>query len=1267
MDGGLPDLYKHPRQWFQYFDADRNGYLDRQECTIALAATFPFLTEDHLDSILETIWRRYDPNNTNVISVEQFIRKGGMCDMLQITFPSQSASPPQVVPGRDQSYSPSHGSSPEYRQRQQVNSYGHVPPGPEIRQHQNINVPGNRQYFVPSSQSASNPPSLSPVQSAPPVGPSPPRTAGSGPREQPPDYSNPYGSSGPALPNSPGQQAPQQVQQQAPQQPGRGTRQFGDPVSAPQNPRVVPSQPQLNQLPQYSTQGRQQQPQNVAGAVPAPAQGRQPQPPSYQDVSPVRQQPSNSQPANLGARSQPPAYNSVAVPPVMVIRQEMSQSQQDSGRNGLSSSRSPPPPAYNEVKRNNNVLSSNSSDLYSTKQFQAASMDSEVGTARSRSQYSSRSVESHGPGSSRQQARPQQQLDECPVNIFENPRLWFQFFDKNHNGYLEKQECDYAFACTFRDMEPSTIQAVIDGLWDDFVNPRTRQLSADDFVKPHGLCDMILSSLPNIQKPKPTVSSRSEESNQASARQQRKTVAPLSTDECPVSIFDNSRLWFQYFDKDHNGYLDKRECEHAFACTFKDMDPATITGILEGLWEDFVNPRTRQLSVEDFVRPNGLCDMILSSLPKAQSSVQKQASASSPRASAAPKQSSRTPPQQTEECPVDIFENPRLWFQFFDRNHNGNLEKQECEHAFACTFKDMDRDTIKGIIEGLWDDFVNAQTHQISVDDFVKPHGLCDMILTSFPNSRKRSTANSGATSSGPVVVPPATNSSPRAGNRQSPRSGGAFFSDKSCPYDISTDPEAWFRYFDADHNGSLDKTECEKAFVTTFPDMDVGSIKELIGGMWDEFVNPATHKLEVKDFTRSGGMCELILQQLGRPTPSNRSPATSKANSSPRANTAPSRSVDSTPPTETVVERKQEARVTCPYDIYENPRQWFQFFDADGSGTLDMEECCEALQATFTELEPAVIEGMLEDMWEDFVNPETQLMNADDFVKDDGLCDTILQQLPRPTPKASKAAGKNASPVVPVRPNPNIQARDVPDIFVSPRQWFQHFDKDDSGTLDKDELQHAFEDTFPESDSGMIDAMIEDMWDGFVNPKTKLLSIDDFVRDDGLCDTILEQMGKKTHRPNTSPVKRPTGKPAAKGSPASNILGYLGMGKATGRRKALFVGANYYGTEGILQSSVHDCQIMKTLLTDVFEWELKQDVNMKILRDNTTNMKIRPNRKNIVDGLSWLVDGAKKGDVLFFHYSGHSAQIFDNKLGRTVECIVPGIVNVNFMTVVVL
>ncbi len=106
--------------------------------------------------------------------------------------------------------------------------------------------------------------------------------------------------------------------------------------------------------------------------------------------------------------------------------------------------------------------------------------------------------------------------------------------------------------------------------------------------------------------------------------------------------------------------------------------------------------------------------------------------------------------------------------------------------------------------------------------------------------------------------------------------------------------------------------------------------------------------------------------------------------------------------------------------------------------------------------------------------------------------------------------------------------------------------------------------------------------------------------------------------------------------------------------RKALIVGINDYAPSGAggpdLQGCVSDARDMANTLSSM-GFVPASPANMRILTD------ARATRANIISGLQWLVKGAKKGDVLVFHYSGHGSQVVDthgDELDKKDETICP-------------
>jgi hypothetical protein len=52
----------------------------------------------------------------------------------------------------------------------------------------------------------------------------------------------------------------------------------------------------------------------------------------------------------------------------------------------------------------------------------------------------------------------------------------------------------------------------------------------------------------------------------------------------------------------------------------------------------------------------------------------------------------------------------------------------------------------------------------------------------------------------------------------------------------------------------------------------------------------------------------------------------------------------------------------------------------------------------------------------------------------------------------------------------------------------------------------------------------------------------------------------------------------------------------------------------------------------------------MKVLTDDHKSGELRPTKANMIAAMKWLVAGAKEGDSLFFHYSGHGGSQKDVK-----------------------
>ena len=93
-----------------------------------------------------------------------------------------------------------------------------------------------------------------------------------------------------------------------------------------------------------------------------------------------------------------------------------------------------------------------------------------------------------------------------------------------------------------------------------------------------------------------------------------------------------------------------------------------------------------------------------------------------------------------------------------------------------------------------------------------------------------------------------------------------------------------------------------------------------------------------------------------------------------------------------------------------------------------------------------------------------------------------------------------------------------------------------------------------------------------------------------------------------------------------------------TGKRKALFIGINYFGTQSELKGCINDVKNIKKFL----EEQYKLDEVLVLTDDQTSDQSKMPTRENILKGFRWLTQGASSGDSLIMHYSGHGGSVKD-------------------------
>lgn len=71
------------RRWFNAFDEDRSGHLDRGELMRALLKTVPGLEQEELASVLAAVWPLVDHDGSGHVDREEFMAPGGLLELLR--------------------------------------------------------------------------------------------------------------------------------------------------------------------------------------------------------------------------------------------------------------------------------------------------------------------------------------------------------------------------------------------------------------------------------------------------------------------------------------------------------------------------------------------------------------------------------------------------------------------------------------------------------------------------------------------------------------------------------------------------------------------------------------------------------------------------------------------------------------------------------------------------------------------------------------------------------------------------------------------------------------------------------------------------------------------------------------------------------------------------------------------------------------------------------------------------------------------------------
>jgi Ca2+-binding EF-hand superfamily protein len=180
--------------------------------------------------------------------------------------------------------------------------------------------------------------------------------------------------------------------------------------------------------------------------------------------------------------------------------------------------------------------------------------------------------------------------------------------------------------------------------------------------------------------------------------------------------------------------------------------------------------------------------------------------------------------------------------------------------------------------------------------------------------------------------------------------------------------------------------------------------------------------------------------------------------------------------------------------DLMKDPRDWFAVCDVDFGGELDPYEVVEAV-GTVLPVNRRKLEKNVKAHWHEWDPDGDGTITLQEFITPGrGLKDWIMKNLTM------------------LRADDALKPNTVPSIDRNPREWFHYWDRDGSGTLEKDEVVRALLRTFCRDENGHphlqkahdMREVCESLWEALGHSPFDSVSFEDFVRPCGLMDQFL-------------------------------------------------------------------------------------------------------------------------------------------------------------------
>lgn len=178
-----------------------------------------------------------------------------------------------------------------------------------------------------------------------------------------------------------------------------------------------------------------------------------------------------------------------------------------------------------------------------------------------------------------------QYLEIVPM-LSADPKAWFEFMDADQSGFLSYEEIVEGLKSQMH-LDWHRIEADVDRLFQQWDSNRDGKISYAEFSHPQtGVIKYLASNY--SARPRPP----------------------------PPDIRRYKEAWFDYWDEDRSGHLDKDEVSRALVKTFRlyHVDRSAVLSTLEVIWPIFDIDGSGQIDRQEFLAPDNLAETIIAQL-----------------------------------------------------------------------------------------------------------------------------------------------------------------------------------------------------------------------------------------------------------------------------------------------------------------------------------------------------------------------------------------------------------------------------------------------------------------------------------------------------------------------------------------------------------------------------------------------------------------------------------------------------------------------------